>query len=128
MKDNQNEQLFSELTPAEAAVVEGGMGLIIDRIHAIKAGADNGNPDDTYITVDGKKIWGYYSMTTGQSRDVNKTTAPLGSSARVELFDDDRNAHDGLGGFSARNTNGVQKRARVSGGGSIYDIYYRAFA
>lgn len=127
MKDNQNEQLFSELTPAEAAVIEGGIGLYIDRIQAIKTGADPGNPDDTYITVNGTKIWGNYSMTTGQSRDVNKTITRNGSSARVELFDDDRNADDGLGGFTARNTNGVLTRARVSGGGSIYDVYYTAF-
>jgi hypothetical protein len=72
MKDNQHEQLFSELTPAEAAVVEGGLRLTIDRIQAIRAGADPIGADDTYITVNGTKIWGDYSMTTGQTRSVNR--------------------------------------------------------
>jgi hypothetical protein len=50
MKDNQHEQLFSELTPAEAAVVAGGLRLTIDRIQAIRADADFIGPDDTYST------------------------------------------------------------------------------
>lgn len=128
MKDNQNEQLFSELTPAEAAFVEGGIRLKIERIQAIRAGADSGNPDDTYITVNGRKIWGNFSMRTGQSRAVNITSTRSGPSARVQLFDDDRNADDGLGGFTASNTGNVLTRARVSGGGSTYDVFYRATA
>jgi len=128
MKDNQNEQLFSELTPAEAAVVEGGLRLTIERIQAIRADADTIGPDDTYITVNGRKIWGDFSMTTGQSRAVNRTLTPSGPSARVELFDADPGNDDRLGGFNAVNTRGVLTRERVSGSGSIYDVYYRATA
>lgn len=126
MKDNQHEQLFSELTPAEAAVVEGGLQLTINRIQAIKANADLIGPDDTYFTVNGVKGWGDYRMTTGQTRFVNRTYASSGSSARVQLFDADPGNDDRLGGFTARNTNGVLRRARVSGSGSTYDVYYRA--
>ncbi|WP_414585562.1 hypothetical protein [Scytonema sp. PCC 10023] len=130
MKDNQHEQLFTELTAAEAAVVEGGVTVRIDRIQAIKAGADVIGADDTYITVNGGKIWGDYSMTTGQTRLVNRSVTTRGSSTRVELFDDDPwpNRDDSLGGFTAVNTNGQLSRARVSGSGSIYDVYYRGFA
>ena len=128
MKDNQHEQLFSELTPAEAAVVEGGLRLTIERIQAIRADADTIGPDDTYITVNGRKIWGDFSMTTGQSRAVNRTLTPSGPSARVALFDADwPDSDDRLGAFDARNTNGVLTRAQVNGSGSIYDVYYRAY-
>ncbi|MEG4580736.1 hypothetical protein QUA71_14155 [Microcoleus sp. MON1_C5] len=129
MKDNQHEQLFSKLTPAEAAVVEGGLRLTIDRIQAIKAGADSLSNDDTYITVNGTKIWGDYGMNSGQTRLVNRSRTTPGSSARVQLFDADwPDSDDSMGGFTAGNTNGALTRARVSGSGSTYDVYYRAFA
>ena len=128
MKDNQHEQLFSELTPAEAAVVEGGLRLTIDRIQAIKAGADFLNRDDTYITVNGTKIWGEQNMSTGQIRNVNRSFTGSGSSLRVELFDADPGNDDRLGGFNAVNTRGVERRVRVSGSGSTYDVFYRATA
>jgi hypothetical protein len=128
MKDNQNEQLFTELTPAEAAVIEGGLRLVIDRIQAINAGADSLSADDTYITVNGTKIWGEFSMNTGQTRSVNRTRTVPGSWARVALFDADwPDSDDRLGAFDARNTNGVLTRAQVNGSGSIYDVYYRAY-
>jgi hypothetical protein len=129
MKDNQHEQLFSELTPAEAAVVEGGFRLTIDRIQAIKAGADPVGADDTYITVNGRKIWGNESMTTGQARDVNRGYMGPGSSAQVQLFDADWPSRDEqVGGFTAVNTSGALRRVRVSGSGSTYDVYYRGYA
>jgi hypothetical protein len=129
MKDNQHEELFTELTPAEAAVIGGGLNLTIHRIHAIKAGADRTSNDDTYIKVNGQRIGGEYSMSSGGSRLLELNRSIPGSSARVELFDADwPDGDDSLGGFTARNTNGVLDRVRVSGSGSIYDVYYRAFA
>jgi preprotein translocase subunit YajC len=130
MQDNQHEQLFTELTPVEAAVIEGGIRLTINRIQAIKAGADTIGADDTYITANGSKIWGDYSMTTGQTRSVNRSLTTSGSSTRVELFDDDPwpNRDDSLGGFTAVNTNGRLRRERVNGSGSTYDVYYSALA
>ena len=130
MKDNQHEQLFSELTPAEAAVVEGGFRVVIDRIQAIRAGADPVGADDTYITANGRKIWGEYSMTTGQTRNVNQGYTGPGSSAQVQLFDADPwpNRDDQMGGFTASNTNGALRRVRVNGSGSTYDVYYRGYA
>ena len=129
MKDNEHEQLFTELTPAEAAVVEGGIRLTIDRIQAIKAGADFIGADDTYITVNGKKIAGDFTMTTGLTQLVNKSITTPGSSAVVRLWDNDPlNPDDLLGVFAAVNTNGRQRQVRLSGSGSIYNVYYRATA
>jgi hypothetical protein len=128
MKDNQNEQLFSELTPAEAAVVEGGLRVVIDHIEAIEAAADFLGPDDTYIQINGKKVWGDHTMSKGELRQVNRSATGPGSSLRVELFDADWDFDDKLGAFNAVNTKGVQKRVRVSGSGSIYDVFYRGYA
>jgi hypothetical protein len=122
-----SEQLFTELTPEEAAVVEGGLYITIDQIQAIRAGADTFSADDTYITINGSKIWGENSMSSGQSRTVNRGTNVPGSSARVQLFDADwPDDDDSLGGFTAYNTNFQTAVTRVSGGGSTYDVYYRA--
>ena len=129
MKDNQHEQLFSELTPAEAAVVEGGFRVVIDRIQAIRAGADPVGADDTYITVNGRKIWGHYNMTRGRTRSVNSHyQSPFATEAvRVQLVDYDwAGGHDNLGGFFAVRTNGVVKK-QVQGSGSIYEVYYSAW-
>ncbi|NEO03110.1 MAG: hypothetical protein F6K50_49680 [Moorea sp. SIO3I7] len=128
-KITANEELFTELTPEQGAVVEGGLFILIDQIQAIKAGADFIGKDDTYITINGNKIWGDKSFSTGQTRTVNQGTSTPGSFARVQLFDKDRFSRDDrMGGFTAFNTFGSQRRARVSGSGSTYDIYYRAFA
>lgn len=129
-KITANEELFTELTPEQGAVVEGGLFIFIDQIQSIKAGADLIGKDDTYMTINGNKIWGDKSFSTGQTRNVNIGTSTLGSFARVELFDKDGflNRDDRMGGFTAYNTFGSLQRARVRGSGSIYDIYYRAFA
>ncbi|NER31807.1 MAG: hypothetical protein F6J89_30410, partial [Symploca sp. SIO1C4] len=48
MNNNQQEQLFTELTPEEGAVIEGGAWLYLYKATAINAGADFGwhNGDD----------------------------------------------------------------------------------
>lgn len=129
MKDNQHEQLFSELTPAEAAVVEGGLRLTIERIKCIENGADILGPDDTFMTLDGKRFWGAYSMVEGQTRNVNKSYTNSVKAVNVKLFDGDPiGGDDELGGFLAFNTNGALRSKRVSGGGSEYEVFYRASA
>ena len=126
-KISTNEQLFTELTPEQAAVVEGGLFIHIERLDAIKAGADTLSKDDTYIKINGEKIWGKESFRTGQKRDVNRGLSVDSSFARVTLFDQDFGDDDYLGGFTAYNTSGSERRAQVSGSGSTYDVYYRAF-
>ena len=128
MNTNQQSQLFTELTPSEGAAVSGGAYLYIDKIQAIKADADTWSKDDTYITVNGHKIWGNYGMGSGQKRDVRRWKR-FNSSARIELFDSDWGSDDNLGGFSVakKSTNGLARK-RVRGSGSTYDVYYRVYA
>lgn len=126
-----NDELFTELTPEEGAVIEGGLFTLVSTIQAIEADADFFSDDDTYITINGDKLWGPKSFSTGQTRTVNRGLETSGFSARVQLFDEDgflAGSDDPMGGFTAYNTFGFQRRARVSGSGSTYDIYYRTFA
>ena len=120
------EQLFTELTLEEGAVIEGGKFVSIQKIQAIRADADFIGQDDTYITIGGTKIWGEFGFSTGQTRNVNRGRT-FGSSTRVALFDEDPGNDDSLGSFTVSGlTNG--SIARVSGSGSTYDVYYRVTA
>lgn len=125
-----SEQLLTELTPEQAAIIEGGAFLIVDGLQAIKAGADGflSGKDDTYLTVNGRQLGGEIGFTTGQYSTVNLGTG-FENSARVELFDADSGLNgkdDNLGGFTVTGvpTTG-QVITRVSGSGSTYDVYYR---
>lgn len=123
-------QLFTNLTAEEGAAVAGGVFLYIDRIQALKAGADTFGKDDTYITLNGDKIWGEKGFSTGDTHKV-EIAKPIGSSASVRLFDSDgflNGKDDYMGGFtvSAQPTNGM-KTTTVSGGGSTYEVYYQVF-
>jgi hypothetical protein len=105
----------------------GFSGLTIHSIKCIKANGDPTGPDDTYIKVNGEKIWGDYNMNNGRTRSVDRSVdAVPGSAPWVELFDDDHgwSRDDWMGGFTAVSTHGFQKMQLVEGGGSIYEVYY----
>jgi len=130
MKSNQHEQLFAELTPDQASVIEGGKTLFIQKIQCVKAGADDifSGGDDVYITVNG--LFGLVgSMSSGKTNTVNFSFSFDGD-ARVELFDEDGaniagTDDDSLGGFTATNpTSGIVSK-QVSGSGSRYNVFYR---
>ena len=130
-KMTANEQLFTELTPEEGAVVEGGFGVLhIHKIKAINAGADPwppGNPDDTYIKVNGLEVWGKHGMKKNWIKTVNFRDIYEGS-IDVQLWDSDwPSADDYLGGFTALpEDNFLGAPKIVSGSGSKYAVYYRA--
>ena len=125
-----DEQLFAQLTPEEGAVIEGGGGfLLIDQLQAINAGADTFGDDDTYITVNGSKLWGSEGFSTGKTIGVNRGLG-VDFPTRIELFDEDgflNGSDDSLGGFTVNGPTNGTAITRVSGGGSTYDVYYRVF-
>lgn len=104
--------------------------LLIESIQAVRADADTFGDDDTYITVNGDRIFGPVGLGSGRSKSVNRGLGVSGT-ARVELFDEDglfNGGDDSLGGFTiTQATNNEQKVQRVSGSGSIYNVFYRAF-
>lgn len=121
-----DEQLLTDLTAEQSAIVEGGKTLIIHDIYAVKAGADYKSADDTYIKVNGKKIWGENSMLTGTYRNVN-IGFEFSDYASVSLFDEDWGNDDLLGNFVASTP--VQGDSKtVSGSGSTYKIRYSVIA
>lgn len=127
------QNLCTDLTDEQASTVQGGRKLTIKRIQAVKAGADPGflggslfsSADDTYLTVDGKQIFGPEQFSTGTSISVNKSLE-VGDTATIRAFDDDnflRFGDDDLGSatVSKATAGGV---ATLSGSGSTYEVFY----
>ena len=126
-----NEQLFTELTSEEGAVVEGGSSIYVERIVALKAGADITGADDTYVSINGRKVLDEYGMATNRERAVHKTFYNNGSIS-VKLWDEDgRWSKDDLVGHMQMTQkgnydylhNGFTLSPR---NGSQYKIYFKA--
>lgn len=117
-----DEQLLTDLTAEQSAIVEGGRTLTVHDITAVKAGADIGSADDTYIRINGEKVWGEVSMKTGYKRNIN-ISRPVGTYGSVSLLDEDGwSPDDFLGSLVA--TDLGEYTQTVSGSGSTYAIHY----
>jgi hypothetical protein len=133
MKDNQHEQLFTELTPEEAAVIEGGKRIILHKIKCVRANMDTPaslNSDDVYIKIGGQTVWGPKSMDDGHIIELNDIGRNFSNSINVSLWDD-----DGIFGddeidnknFSAI-TNGWKSASFTNSNGSSYRLTYKVTA
>ncbi|MCC5610704.1 hypothetical protein LC612_29130 [Nostoc sp. CHAB 5834] len=127
------EQLFTNLTPEEGSVIEGGASLFLYKATAIKAGADFGsfNGDDVYARINGDKTNKTNDVDTGETANFS-IEKPFDGTASINLFDSDggfAGRDDYLGGFSVGSTptNGFVTE-RISGSGSIYDVTYAVYA
>lgn len=105
--------------------------LTIHSIKCLNNGADHFGPDDTYIRMYGKRIWGDYNMRGGQTRSVNYSTTVQTFGEWVELFDKDGSwsRDDSMGGFhvgqwDAFNPDTGLAMKQVHGSGSTYEVYY----
>jgi hypothetical protein len=125
MKDNLQEQLFTELTSEEAAVIEGGKRITLHRIKCLEANADGWlNSDDVFIKLDNDRVWGPRSMDDGHEIDLQGIGKNFGRSIKVTLRDQDPgNPDDPLGSFDAKRV-GRNQNAIVSGSGSRYQVFY----
>ena len=113
-----------------------GSRVMLLTIHSIKClnnGADSFGPDDTYIEVNGRRIWGDYNMKRGQTRSVDisiKRDFPANPKQTqdlypwIELYDLDNSwsRNDSMGGFNA--VLGRERMQQVHGSGSTYEVYY----
>ncbi len=100
------------------------------KIHSITcrfADKDPIGPDDTYIEINGSRVWGDYNMLQWWHRAVDYSVdIPQYSSVPwVELFDDDNgwSSNDSIGGFTPKDTGGRETMEIVGAGGS-YLVYY----
>ena len=124
-----HEQLFTELTPAEAALIEGGSVLELHALGAIKAGADSpsSDGDDIYILVNGQDIGFSKHMKTGQKAEIDKFVNFSGF-AVIELFDkDSHSSDDKIGSFTITGGALAGDTQYLSGSNSEYLLAYRVF-
>ncbi len=83
MNNMVQEQLFTDLTSEEAAIVEGG-AYRLTTIECLRATDGFGDADEPYINAGGRKVWSG-SMQKGSTATINKTI----SGNRVTLYDAD---------------------------------------
>ena len=123
-----DEQLFAELTAAEAALIEGGSVLELHALGAIQAGADCSNDiDEIYILVNGQDTGFYQEMRTGQTATIGKFMNFSGF-AVIELFDKDCNSNDDkIGSFTITGGALAGDTKSLSGNDSEYLLAYRVF-
>ncbi len=139
--DNLNDQLFTEVSSEQAAVVEGGLQVLLTSIRSIRSVADgvdgtddlfirygrNGDasavngPDLTFARPKGMKTGNFANISTGSSRS---------GAVDVELFDKDGGSRRQLiGRFNvSRAGRGTRTVSAANGSfGSIYEITFNAF-
>ena len=122
-----HEQLFTELTPAEGALIEGGSVLELHALGAIQAGADCSNDiDEIYILVNGQDTGFYQEMRTGQTARIDKFVNFSGF-AVIELFDRDGDNDDKIGSFTITGGALAGDTRYLSGSNSEYLLAYRVF-
>lgn len=121
------EQLFTNLTPEEASVIEGGYSLYVSSIVCLKDGADTFSQDDVYANVTVDEITSSLNvggMSAGDGKNLG-WEFNFFENAEISFFDSDwPDSDDALGGFSVSGpTNGIQ-RTTITGGGSRYRVSY----
>jgi hypothetical protein len=129
--NNIDEALFTELTPEQSAMVEGGKWLYIESITCLTAGADTIGQDDTYVKVTDSKgnptALGETGMGSGEYKTVDYWRYFTGS-ASINLYDSDWGNDDHLGGFRiSEPTNGIVT-GYTWGSGSQYEVRYSVSA
>lgn len=123
-----SEQLFTELTPEQADVIEGGATyyLHLSSIECITETPGLGS-DEAYLTVNGQRVWGS-DMDTGDYATINRGLE-FQDLATISLYEDDSpwSSPDHMGTFTvAGPTNGLRVHD-LEGSGARYRLTYRVF-
>ena len=124
------EQLFTELTAEEATVIEGGNVLFLSSIKAVKTGGDLWGKDEPYLLLNGRRIWGWKRMSTGQTISIGQVFFEGSGRQNLQLWEYDRgpNNDDFMGSVridvSRLGSRTARFRARVGGRLTAYDLKY----
>lgn len=136
-----DEQLFTELAPEQAAILEGGLRVQLTRLECLQAGdSDGANITDEvfaqYNGVDANALNGDLSfgrptnLNTGQAANIFSLGGSSGTSAtRVRLLDKDgpnRALADSIGSFLVTNS-GFQQTRVIGFGNGRYRVTFNAF-
>jgi hypothetical protein len=133
-----DEQLFTDVSPEQAAIVEGGLQQVtLTFLRCVKAGADRDGTDEVFATFNGVRAGlsngSDLTFSNPKSMRANATAniattgrSSNGGSIRVALFDKDSTKNDLLGGFtvSSATRNGTRT---IKENGSEYQVGFSAF-
>jgi hypothetical protein len=127
MKDNQHEQLFTELTSLEGSTISGGVTKVNLKYLSV-SDTQEWPRDEAYLTVDGNKIW---SKTVGVGdHRIDKTFDISGSSDTLRFFEDDTwpSNHELLGAHTIpASRRGTDFKASFTQNGANYTLVYDVF-
>ncbi len=118
------EQLFTELTPEEGAVIEGGVTFELLGIDVIKRKKQN----DLYVNFNGTRMFGIKNnVKTGYDDETNNPVS-FDYRGRLEIWDADRgifsSKDDRLGSWSISNEPGTYSET-AKGKGYEYRLDFR---
>jgi hypothetical protein len=120
-----NDQLFTELSPEQAAIVEGGVQFVsVLTIRALEAG---GGSDSVFATFNGNdtSLGRRKFMRKNSVANLGQSSGTLSGPIRVRLRDASDNNRS-LGSFLVSNST-KNGRATISGNGSKYEVSFSAF-
>lgn len=119
---NSNGQLFTDITPEQAAIVEGGLTVQLLQLRCVEAG---GGSDEVFAEFNGvRSLNRPVFMRKGSV--ANFAASGSGSSVIVRLRDKS-NGNASLGSFRVSRTTGKNQQVRfLSGNGSRYELTFNA--
>jgi hypothetical protein len=117
-----DEQLFTEVSPEQAAIVEGGLTVQLLQLRCLEAG---GGSDEVFAEFNGVRSLNRPIFMRKNSA-VNFPGSGSGSSVTVRLRDKSNN-NASLGRFRVSTITGRNtQKAFISGDGSRYEVSFRA--
>ena len=136
LTNSQNEQLFTDLTPEEAAIIAGGVNLWLGTIKALR-GTDQhefrpDNTEEVYIqTSKGTRLWSGGLNVGNKGKYINKSIRGI-TSRFFSVFDYDnpnsgRGGNDFIGALSLKKRKGKYNATLFSTKNSIYKLSYRIY-
>ncbi|NEO31381.1 MAG: hypothetical protein F6K36_13290 [Symploca sp. SIO3C6] len=131
MNNNQQEQLFTELTSEEGAKVSGGAWVTkLELKHFVVNDTQEWPRDEIYLKLDGKKVYSKGGVSSGDTLYINKTFTMTGSYDTLKLFENDTwpNGDEHLGTKNVFTSQiGNDQKASFTRKGADYDLYFDVY-
>ena len=129
--NDRDRQLFTDITPAEASIIEGGRKIFLSHIQALRLTKDEKDGrDEPYILANGRNIWAAKGgMKVGDTRRIGKfVSSPLRWFANIQLWENDgfgRLSDDFIGQLPVTPWMPKGKKvATLTGSGAKYKLFY----
>ena len=134
LTNDQNEQLFTDLTSEEAEIIEGGGKVFLSKVIALSLTRDDRDnrprADEVWLYVKGQKKWGWRTLYPGSTGRGINMNVNINSLKDIEFREYDRgNANDrityarGVTEVTSRLPDGrVWSRHDFTGNGAVYRL------